>query len=413
MFARLLLESLRRDRRRKLLALGAIALGTGALAALGAALLHSGDRLAAELATYGANLELRPAAPGATLDVAALGATRRIFWRNNVLAVAPVLAVRVRFAPAAGSAAGPVGPLVGTWFAHHLESGFRTGLPRTRPALELVGPGGRWPRDEAREAAVGRRLAARLGVGVGDSVVAELGAQRQRLQVVGVVGGGGEEEEQAFAPLALVGRLAGSPGRFTRAEIFALTVPERDFRRRDPRRMSAAEYDAWYCTAYASAIAHQLEEAIAGARASVVRATAAPGGELLGRLRGVLALLMGLLAAGAMVGTTAAMAATVVERRLEVGLFGALGCERGRVALFFLSEAALLGAAGGLAGGAVGLAAGRLLGRLLLGAAVPWAPVLLPLAIALGIAIAVLGSLPPVLRAVWRDPAALLKRATA
>ena len=413
MFARLLLESLRRGRRRKLLALAAIGLAAGALTALGTALLAAGDRMAAGLAAYGANLELRPGSAGETLDVESLAAVRRIFWRNNVLAVAPLLAVRVRFEPAGGAATGPVAPLVGTWFGHDLDPGFRTGLPRTRPALELLGPGARWPRDGAPEVAVGRHLASRLGVGVGDSVVAELGGRRQPLAVVALVGGGGEEEEQALAPLAEVGRLAGSPGRFTRAEVFALTVPERDFRRRDPRRMSAAEYDAWYCTAYPSAIAHQLEEAIPGARASVVRATAGPAGEFLGRLRSVLAMLMGLLAAGAVVSTTAAMAATVVERRLEAGLFAALGADRGRVAMFFLGEAALLGAAGGLAGGLAGVAGGPLLGRLLLGAAAPRAPILLPFAIGLGIAIAVLGSLPPVARALRRHPGSLLKRATA
>ena len=177
--------------------------------------------------------------------------------------------------------------------------------------------------------------------------------------------------------------------------------------------MTAAEYDAWYCTAYPSAIAHQLEEAIPGARASVVRATAGTAGEFLGRLRAVLVLMMGLLASGAVVSTTAAMAATVVERRLEVGLLAALGCERRRVARFFLCESALLGAAGGLAGGLAGLAGGRLLGSLLLGATPPAAPVLLPFAVLLGIAIAVVGSLPPVARALRRHPGSLLRRAAA
>ena len=187
MFARLLFESLRRGRRRKLLALAAIGLGTAGLTALGTTLLDAGDRVAAELAAYGANLELRPAGAGETLDAAALAAVRRIFWRNNVVAVAPLLTVRARFEPAT---AGHVAPLHGTWFDHDLGESFRTGLPRTRPGLPLAG--GRWPRDGAREVALGRRLAARLAVGEGDPLVAELGRRRERFTIVGVVGGGGE-----------------------------------------------------------------------------------------------------------------------------------------------------------------------------------------------------------------------------
>ena len=64
MYFRLLGESLRRGTRRKLLAVTAIALGTLGASALAEVLLASGDRLAAELGTYGANLEV-VAAPGA------------------------------------------------------------------------------------------------------------------------------------------------------------------------------------------------------------------------------------------------------------------------------------------------------------------------------------------------------------
>ena len=107
------------------------------------------------------------------------------------------------------------------------------------------------------------------------------------------------------------------------------------------------------------------------------------------------------------------MTATVLERRLEAGLMVALGAPRSRVVLFFLSEAALLGLLGGLAGGALGLAGGRLLGNGALGVAVPWMPQLLPFAALLGLLVAVAASSAPVLRALERYPADILKRATA
>jgi putative ABC transport system permease protein len=407
MYARLLIESLRRGTRRKLLAVSAVALGTLGAVALGEIVLASGDRLAAEMGSYGANLVMTPARQGETLPVEALGKVRRIFWKNNVVAVAPTLELRVRMEP--GTPGETVAPLVGSWFDHPLEPGFRTGLPRTRPTLAVEG---RWPRDGEPEVVAGRRLAQRLGLRPGSGLRASLGDRGQDFRVVGIVTSGGEEDDQAFAPLPAVERLSGLPGRFTRAEIFAMTVPEARNSHPDPRR-NPKEYETWYCTAYPSAIAFQLDEVLPEARTAVDFGVTQATADVLGKLRWVLTALAVVALAGAAVGVTAAMTATVMERRLEAGLLVAIGAPRGRVVLFFLSEAALLGLAGGLAGGGLGLVGGRLLGSGVLGVAVPWMPILLPFAALLGLAVAVLASTAPVARALERYPADILKRATA
>ncbi len=424
MYFRLLGESLRRGTRRKLLAVTAIALGTLGASALAEVLLASGDRLAAELGTYGANLEVVAAAGAEGGAVSARFAAsdllqlRKIFWRNNIVAVAPLVEVRVRMANlAAGQVPGGaiVAPLVGTWFDRSMDADFRTGLPKVRTTLRIVG---RWPADEADaypEVALGRRLAARLNAKEGMNIRAELGGRSALFRVVGRVESGGEEEEQAFVPLAAANRLA-APGvpldRITRAELFAMTTPEAS-NRKDPARMTAAEYDAWYCTAYPSSIAHQIGEAIPSAEARIVRGITEATAEVLGRLRAVLVALALVALLGGAVGASAAMTATVLERRLEAGLLTALGAPRRQVVLFFLSEAALLGLVGGLLGGAGGLLAGRWVGSGALGVAVPWAPVLLPWAMLLGLLLAVVAGLLPVFRALDRYPAAMLKKATA
>src|SRR5258705_8521692 len=127
MFLRMLFESLRQARRRKLVAVAAIGLGTFAATAVATLLLASGDRLAAELASYGANLELTPAS-GDTLPVAGLAKARTIFWRHHLLGVAPLRTQRVGWTPAhpAASSAVPrelVEPLVGTWFDAEPDKG--------------------------------------------------------------------------------------------------------------------------------------------------------------------------------------------------------------------------------------------------------------------------------------------------
>jgi putative ABC transport system permease protein len=411
MYARLLIESLRRGTRRKLLAVSAVALGTLGATALGEVILSSGDRMAAEMGSYGANLVMTPAREGETLAVEDLAKVRRIFWRNNIEAVAPTLDLRVRMEP--GPPGGLVAPLVGTWFDHALEPGFRTGLPRTRPTLAVAG---RWPREGPAggqpEAALGRRLAARLGLRAGSELRTSLGDRTESFRVVGIVTSGGEEDDQAFAPLPAVERLSGLPGRFTRAEVFALTVPEVHNTHPDPRR-NPREYETWYCTAYPSSIAFQLAQALPRARTGVDYGVTQATADVLGRLRWVLTALAAVALAGAAVGVTAAMTATVIERRLEAGLLVAIGAPRGRVVLFFLSEAALLGLLGGLVGGGLGLVAGRLLGSGALGVTVPWLPILLPFAALLGLAVAVAASAVPVARALERYPADILKRATA
>lgn len=408
MYARLLVESLRRGTRRKLLAVTAVALGTLGATALAEVVLASGDRLAAELGSYGANLVMVPVRDGETLPVSDLPTVRRIFWRNNIVALAPFLPLRVRMEPARTPQT--VAPLIGTWFDHALEPAWKTGLPRTRPTLKVEG---RWPRDGASEVVLGRRLAEGLGLSTGSDLRTVLGSREETFRVTGVLTSGGEEDDQAFAPLAAVQRLASQPGRFTRAEIFALTSPESRNTNPDPTRMSAEDYEAWYCTAYPSSIAYQLNKALPRARTSVVHGVTQATADVLGRLRWVLAALATVALAGAAVGVTAAMTATVLERRLEAGLMVAIGAPRSRVVLFFLSEAALLGGLGGVVGGALGLVAGRLLGGGVLGVTVPWIPVLLPFAALLGIAVAVLASLVPVARALERYPADILKRATA
>jgi putative ABC transport system permease protein len=408
MYARLLIESLRRGTRRKLLAISAVALGTLGATALGEVILSSGDRLAAEMGSYGANLVMTPAREGGTLAVADLAKVRRIFWKNNIAAVAPTLDLRVRMAPGTSEET-LVAPLVGAWFDHPLEPGFRTGLPRTRPTLAVEG---RWPRDGEPEVALGRRLGQRLELRPGGDLRVGLGARQESFHVVGTVTSGGEEDDQAFAPLAAVERLADLPGRFTRAEIFALTVPEIRNTHPDPAR-NPKEYETWYCTAYPSSIAFQLGEALPQARTGVNYGVTQATADVLGRLRWVLTALAVVALAGAAVGVTAAMTATVMERRLEAGLLVAIGAPRGRVVLFFLTEAALLGLLGGLVGGGLGLVGGRLLGSGALGVTVPWMPILLPFAALLGLAVSVVASAAPVARALERYPADILKKATA
>src|SRR5215470_12401942 len=111
MFFRLLIESFRRQRRRKTLAGLAILLGTTAVTAMLALATTIGDRIHKELAIYGANIVVYPAADqlevkvggvdvklasgGAYLKESDLQKLRGIFWANNIVGVSPELDIQL------------------------------------------------------------------------------------------------------------------------------------------------------------------------------------------------------------------------------------------------------------------------------------------------------------------------------
>ncbi len=87
MFFRLLMESFRRQRRRKALAGLAILLGTTAVTAMLALATTIGDRIHQELAAYGANLVVYPAADQLEVKVGGVDVKpvlgRRVFTRER------------------------------------------------------------------------------------------------------------------------------------------------------------------------------------------------------------------------------------------------------------------------------------------------------------------------------------------
>ncbi len=156
MFFRLLMESFRRQRRRKMLAGVAILLGTTAVTAMLALATTIGDRIHKELAVYGANIvvypkadlldvkvggvDVKPASGGAYLKESDLQKLKGIFWANNITGVSPELPVQVAVARAAGDALFPA-KAVGYWFDHDF-AGLKTGAPALHPWWRMQGA---WP----------------------------------------------------------------------------------------------------------------------------------------------------------------------------------------------------------------------------------------------------------------------------
>jgi putative ABC transport system permease protein len=418
MFVRLVCESFRRQKRRKLLAGAAIALGVTVATAMIAVATDIGDKINRELRTIGANLvvtpqedsldveignvNLKPPTDGAFLNEADLPKIKGIFWHNNITGFAPMLPVKV--AVERDGKQQEV-TLVGTYFAKRLWFGadqFTTGVRDTNPWWRITGA---WPDDNSHDVVLGEKLAARLGEKPGDTLT----ASGRPLHVSGIVSAGGAEDDQIVAPLALAQEILAKPGAVRRVYVSALTKPEDAFARRDPKSMSGAIYDRWYCTPYPQAIALQLSEAIPHSKADQIRQVSQNEGAVLTRIEGLIFLITVAALLASALAVSAAMATAIFERRAEVGLMKALGAGKPAVASVFFAEAALLALIGGIVGFAVGAVLAQQIGRSIFNSDISIPPVLLPVILAIAVIVTFAGSAAAIRKAVGLDPVFALR----
>jgi putative ABC transport system permease protein len=416
MFARLLWESFRRQRRRKLLAGLGIMLGMTAVVAMLAIGANVGDQLNRELSnTYGANIVVYPEAARMAVNVggvampvqagpkrgsgllqeSSLPKLKQIFWRNNIVAVSPELSASASLVTSDADAGASNVPVLGTWFHHALESGansITTGAPQTHPWWKLRGA---WPAEgQSGEIAMGATLAAKLGVNAGDNVM--LAGQPAR--VTGIVSTGDADDAKVIAPIATAQQIDDAPGAVDRVLVSALTKPEDALARRNPETLSPKMRDRWYCSPYANSISYQIGEAIPGAHAEPIRMIAQGEGQILSRISG----LMWLVAIGALLAAilavSAAMTTAILERREEIALMRSLGATERVVFLLFLAEAAVLAVVASTIGFLFGTMLARLVGHSIFATAVPMNPALWPIAAGLGLIIAFAATLGPIRR---------------
>jgi putative ABC transport system permease protein len=436
MFLRIVADSFGRRPRHKLLTGAALALGMGVATAALSVSLDVGDRLAKEFRSLGANLivtpqadslpleiggvDYRPVSAGAYLPEADLPKLKTIFWHNNIVAFAPVLEVRAEALPI-GREDGehPYGnwitdvPLVGTWAYHAvpLPGGgeFQTGIAKTNPWWQIDG---KWFSDDAKECVVGAAFARKNHIKIGDAISLATGDVTKipaPLKVTAILASGGPEDESIVVPLSRAQSLAGKPGQYRKLYVSALTKPEDEFAKRDPKTFTPKEYDTWFCTPYISSIAFQIQQELAGTDVRVIRRVAEGEGQILTRVRLLLWFVTGaaLLAAALAVG--ASSAASVIERRTEIGLMKALGAGSGTVGFLLAAEQLLLAFVGGGAGYALGIVLARLLGEKIFGAAPEPSLIVFFVIIALAAVVTILGSALPLHRASRIEPAPILR----
>ncbi len=255
MFARLVYESFRRQKRRKLLAGAAITLGVTVATAMIAVATDIGDKINRELRTIGANLlvtpqedtldveiggvNLKPPSDGAFLNEADLPKIKGTFWHNNITGFAPMLPVNVTLRRRHGRTENLT-------LARDLlrEASFPLARKSSRPGCDPTHPwwkvSGAWPDDGSRDVLVGERL---RGGGFrrrsGDEVYPVLRPASCTSAEFFLPAAAKTTRSSRRSPLAQ--EILGKPGAVRRVYVSALTKPEDAFARRDPKSMSGPD----------------------------------------------------------------------------------------------------------------------------------------------------------------------------
>ena len=425
MFYRMLKNALTRRKSRLFMIAFTMALGVSLATAMLNVMMDIGDKVNQELKTYGANLTVvprgaslvnelyelddeaadesgYPAVPQKYLAEEELPNMKMIFWAYNIVDFAPFL----EMSAIADKTGQPV-QLVGTWFEKHLDlptgESVDTGMKHLRSWWDI---NGEWAsasngRDTPPEAMVGANLAEKLGLKTGDVINVSFPEKDRHasLAIRGIFHSGGSEDDQIFTPLDLVQRLSDRPGLVQRVDVSALTTPENELARRaaqDPSSLSRKEWDTWYCTAYISSIAYQIEEVISDSRAKPVLQVAESEGAILQKTQLLMMFLTILSMLCAALAISNLVTAGVMERSAEIGLLKALGATNMSVSLLIMAEILFIAVLGAIAGYFVGLGFAQIIGQTVFGSVITTKAIVIPLVAILVLLVTALGSLPAV-----------------
>jgi putative ABC transport system permease protein len=430
MFARIVAQSFARNARRKILTAAALVVGMAVATATLTIALEVGDRMAREFRSLGANLlvtpqsdtlpveiggvDYRPVDEGAYLQEADLGKLKTIFWRHNILGFTPFLDVPAYFGSGAAEATTSA-TVIGTWYDHEVPvsdgTTFKTGVSATNPWWKIQG---RWFHDGAQEAVVGVTFARRHPdtFAVGKTVYVaekENSGSAHPLLVTGIVSTADSEDNAVLVPLSIAQALSNHPGQFRQLFVSALTKPADALANRNPKTLTPAEYDRWFCSPYISSISYQIKEVLPGTDVHAIRRVADSEGKILSHISTLLWIVTLAALVGAGLAVAATSAAAILERRVEIGVMKAIGATNTSVSALFLTEHLTLALIGGAIGFIFGAGLARFLGESVFGAPASPRIILLPIVLGLAALVALAGGLIPLRRAARFDPAPILR----
>jgi putative ABC transport system permease protein len=411
MFSRMLISVLVRQKKKVLLIALTIALGVSLATAMLNVMFDVGDKVNQELKAYGANLNIVPRGNAIINEMYQLDNNGRqqtlqyikqedlvkikmIFWAYNIVDFAPFLTTQAIFNDK------PV-TVVGTWFNKHLNiptgDQVDTGILAMKSWWAIEG--NTITDDNIQAVMVGESIAKQWNLELGDSIdiVSPQTNKKITLKINNIFHSGGIEDTQLFVSLPVAQDLANKKGLVERVEVSALTTPENELARKaaqDPNSLSRTEWDTWYCTAYISSIAYQLEELMPNVRVKAIMQVAESEGSILQKTQLLMLLLTILSLVCSALAISNLVTANVIERSTEIGLLKALGATNTAVAMLILTEILIIALLGGILGYFIGLGFAQIIGYTVFGSFVEPKMIIVPLVIIMVCLITFLGSLP-------------------
>ena len=417
MFWRMIFKTLARQKSKMLMIAFTVILGVSLSTAMMNVMLGVGDKVNRELKVYGANITVRHKDAALMSDLygltEGLGVNdkflyeedifklKTIFWGFNILDFVPMLdghaILSVKGKP------GVVGDvsLIGTWPEKHatLSTGeeISTGLKSLRTWWDVTGE---WlGEDDDNSVMIGHLLASKNKIHAGDAIRLSNNGVVKNYIVKGIFNDGGNADEKILMTLPAVQELMELPGKISSIEVSALTTPDNDLARKaaqDPKSLSPDEYETWYCTAYVSAICHQIQEVIRDGVAKPVRQVAESEGTILNKTTLLMILITILSSIGSALAISNLITASVIERSQELGLLKALGAYNWQIALLVLLEVMITGLIGGIIGYFLGIGFAQIIGQTVFGSYIEIARMVILIIAVILFFVTLLGSVPAI-----------------
>lgn len=419
----LIRKSLGGSRFQKVLSLVTIIVSTLLISCMLNITLGIGNQIAKDLRSYGSNIVVLPKGTTLSIEVgdeiyaplqsesyleeSKLHLIKEIFWRNNITAFAPFLDIKVIVGDLSQKNNAPQSTTIftGTYFDKNIgvqdEPEFSTGVKMLYPAWSVEGE---WISDDSLDfVLVGSELAKRDNIKIGDTLIlhessadSRKSKQIYQVKVSGILLNSGIYDNRIIGSLALAQKLLGKDNIFAKAEVSAFTIPENTLSykaRRNIDSLNAVEFDTWYCSAFASSIAYQIEEDFKGASAKAQIKVSDAESSIVRKIQGLMSVTSIICLLVASVGIGALLSAEFQRRRKEIGLMKVLGANLWQIYAIFAGESCFIAIIGAIIGFFGGVGVAELISISIFAHTLPISWIALPLSIVFALFISLCGSL--------------------
>ncbi|WP_159566448.1 ABC transporter permease [Budvicia diplopodorum] len=368
MFWRLVFRALKLRMQRVIVVFAALAVGAAIVTAMSAVYFDINAKMSQELRTFGANFYIGPGH----------GSAMALNDYQQIVDSAPQGLIAANSPYLYGMARTELEKVVvmGVWF----ES-----LKQIAPYWQVTG---NWigVSFDDRNAMIGYKLANRLELKVGDSVVLVEGDQKKQLQIKGIVEAGDATDNVLIINLSLAQSWLHQPDVISHG-LFSVSN-------------ELGQVDRY---------AEQLQKSYPSLEIRPIRKVSASEGQVLDKIKGLMGLVSIVILVLSTLCVNTTLMAIVSERSREFALQKALGAKGGDIVRQIMAETLIIALFAVVVGIAAGYILAQILGQTVFSASIGLRAPVLPLTLALSLLVALIAAVLPTYRAVNIEPAKVLK----